>query len=102
MYFFIPYSNYSTMNCLDRVEYTQMSQPCEGEFGIEAEESLTSCLQLELEMFHNTSSVHKVPRLSLHFEHLFPKLPHIYLSRDIKSVSELYGKGLYVKCGCRI
>jgi hypothetical protein len=29
-------------------------------------------------------------------EHLFPELPNIYLSRDIKSVSELYGQNVYI------
>jgi hypothetical protein len=43
-------------------------------------------------------SVLKIPRPSLLktlLEHIFPELANIYLSRDIKSVSELYGQLLY-------
>jgi hypothetical protein len=31
-----------------------------------------------------------------HSEHLFPELPNIYVSRDIKPVSELYGQSFVI------
>jgi hypothetical protein len=43
----------------------------------------------------NTTFVHKVQRQSLQktpLEHPLPELAKIYLCRDIKSVSELYGQ----------
>jgi hypothetical protein len=38
-----------------------------------------------LSCFTFTGFVHKVPRLCLLKDHLFPEFPNIYLSRDIKS-----------------
>jgi hypothetical protein len=51
------------------------------------------CVYIYIYMHTHTTVVHKVPRLSLLkrlLEHFFLELPYIYLSRDIKLVSEFY------------